>query len=45
MFPMDDRDERFLLTVNHEYTTEPSMFRGYDSAAPTREQVEIAWAP
>lgn len=44
MFPMDDRDERFLLTVNHEYTTEPSMFRGYDSAAPTREQVEIAWA-
>ncbi|WP_163376982.1 PhoX family phosphatase [Dietzia sp. Alg238-R159] len=44
MFPMDDRDERFLLTVNHEYTTEPSMFRGYDSSAPTREQVEIAWA-
>ena len=44
MFPMDDRDERFLLTVNHEYTTEPSMFRGYDPEAPTREQVEIAWA-
>ncbi|MEV8223465.1 alkaline phosphatase PhoX, partial [Dietzia maris] len=44
MFPMDDRDERFLLTVNHEYTTEPSMFREYDSSAPTREQVEIAWA-
>lgn len=44
LFPMDDRDERFLLTVNHEYTTEPMMFRGYDSAAPTREQVEIAWA-
>ena len=44
MFPMDDRDERFLFTVNHEYTTEPSMFRGYDSDAPTREQVEIAWA-
>ncbi|MBB1041057.1 MULTISPECIES: PhoX family phosphatase [unclassified Dietzia] len=44
LFPMDDRDDRFLLTVNHEYTTEPMMFRGYDSAAPTREQVEIAWA-
>ena len=44
MFPMDDRDDRFLFIVNHEYTTEPSMFRGYDEAAPTREQVEIAWA-
>lgn len=44
MFPMDDRDGRYLLTVNHEYTTEPTMFRGYDSANPTREQVEIAWA-
>lgn len=44
LYPMDDRDERFLLTVNHEYTTEPSMFRGYDPDAPTREQVEIAWA-
>ena len=44
MFPMDDRDERFLYIANHEYTTEPSMFRGYDEANPTREQVEIAWA-
>ena len=44
MFPMDDRDERFLFTANHEYTTEPSMFRGYEPESPTREQVEIAWA-
>lgn len=44
IFPMDDRDGRYLLTVNHEYTTEPMMFRGYDAANPTREQVEIAWA-
>ncbi|AWH96989.1 PhoX family protein [Dietzia psychralcaliphila] len=44
LYPMDDRDNRFLLIVNHEYTTEPTMFRGYDSAAPTREQVETAWA-
>ena len=44
LYPMDDRDQRFLLIVNHEYTTEPMMFRGYDAAAPTREQVEIAWA-
>lgn len=33
-----------LLVVNHEYTDEVLMFPGYDSAAPTREQVEIAWA-
>lgn len=44
MFPMDDHDGRYLLTVNHEYSTEPMMFRGYDSANPTRAQVEIAWA-
>ena len=44
LLPMDHTDERFLLVVNHEYTTEPMMFRGYDAAAPTREQVEIAWA-
>ena len=44
LFPMDDRDDRFLFIVNHEYSTEPTMFRGYDDAAPTREQVEIAWA-
>ncbi|AXK31739.1 PhoX family phosphatase [Streptomyces armeniacus] len=33
-----------LLVVNHEYTTEVMMFRGYDADNPTREQVEIAWA-
>lgn len=44
MFPLDDRDDRFLLTVNHEYTTEPMMFREYDPEHPSREQVEIAWA-
>ncbi|MDX2357509.1 PhoX family phosphatase [Dietzia sp. PP-33] len=44
LYPMDDRDGRFLLIVNHEYTTEPSMFRGYDPDAPTRAQVETAWA-
>lgn len=44
LFPMDDHDQRFLLTVNHEYSTEPTMFRGYDEENPTREQVEIAWA-
>ncbi|WP_332644450.1 PhoX family protein [Aeromicrobium sp.] len=33
-----------LMVVNHEYTSETMMFPGYDSANPTREQVEIAWA-
>ncbi len=33
-----------LLVANHEYTDEILMFRGYDAANPTREQVEIAWA-
>ena len=33
-----------MLVANHEYTDEVLMFRGYDPANPTREQVEIAWA-
>jgi len=35
---------RRLLVANHEYTDEELMFVGYDGEAPTREQVEIAWA-
>lgn len=35
---------RKVLVANHEYTSEDMMFYGYDSAAPTRDQVEIAWA-
>lgn len=34
----------FLLVVNHEYTSEPFMFPGYDADKPTREQFEIAVA-
>lgn len=33
-----------LMVVNHEYTSEQLMHRGYDAANPTREQVEIGWA-
>ncbi|WP_367124897.1 PhoX family phosphatase [Streptomyces phytohabitans] len=33
-----------LLVVNHEYTTEVMMFRGYDEENPTRAQVEVGWA-
>ncbi|MEU6702223.1 PhoX family protein [Streptomyces wuyuanensis] len=35
---------RQVLVANHEYTDEVLMFKGYDAADPTREQVEIAWA-
>ncbi|MEU2895005.1 PhoX family phosphatase [Streptomyces sp. NPDC007056] len=38
------RREHQLLVVNHEYTNEEIMFHGYVPAAPTREQVETAWA-
>ncbi|MBB5922728.1 hypothetical protein FHR81_003785 [Actinoalloteichus hoggarensis] len=44
LIPLDGSGRRNLLVVNHEYTTEPFMFRGYDAENPTREQVEIAWA-
>ncbi|MGH3569295.1 MAG: PhoX family protein [Pseudonocardia sp.] len=34
--------ERYLLFVNHEYTLEPLMFRGYDPENPTDDQIRIA---
>ncbi|WP_405571262.1 PhoX family protein [Streptomyces sp. NBC_01167] len=43
LLPLDERN-RQILVANHEYTDEILMFRGYDPANPTREQVEIAWA-
>ena len=33
-----------LLAVNHEYTNPEMMFREYDPASPTREQVDIELA-
>ncbi|WP_433870589.1 PhoX family protein [Saccharopolyspora sp. CA-218241] len=33
-----------LMVNNHEYTSEEFLFRGYDPAHPTEEQVRIAWA-
>ncbi|WP_432117270.1 PhoX family protein [Streptomyces sp. bgisy032] len=44
LLPLPGERGRQLLVANHEYTDEILMFRGYDAAAPTREQVEIAWA-
>ncbi|MFJ9585270.1 PhoX family protein [Streptomyces acidicola] len=44
LLPVPGERGRQLLVANHEYTDEVLMFRGYDAANPTREQVEIAWA-
>jgi len=44
-FPMlGNSAKRGILGVNHEYTDEAAMFRGYDAANPTREQVDIGIA-
>ncbi|MFJ8047859.1 PhoX family protein [Streptomyces luteogriseus] len=44
LLPLPGERGRQLLVANHEYTDEILMFRGYDAANPTREQVEVAWA-
>ncbi|WP_395367438.1 PhoX family protein [Streptomyces sp. YH02] len=44
LLPLRGEHNRQVLVANHEYTDEVLMFRNYDAANPTREQVEIAWA-
>ncbi|MFI6878458.1 PhoX family protein [Streptomyces sp. NPDC050400] len=44
LLPLRGERGRQVLVANHEYTDEVLMFRGYDPADPTREQVEVAWA-
>ncbi len=44
LVPVPGRHDRWLMVNNHEYTAELFMFYGWDSANPTREQVEIGWA-
>lgn len=44
LLPVEGAAMKYLLVVNHEYTTEPMMFRGYDADEPTREQFDIALA-
>ncbi|MFE2686066.1 PhoX family protein [Streptomyces mirabilis] len=44
LLPLPGERGRQLLVANHEYTDEVLMFRGYDPANPTRDQVEVAWA-
>ena len=41
LLPIEGEANRFLLVVNHEYTTGPNMFRGYNADAPTDEQIAI----
>ncbi|MET9515255.1 PhoX family phosphatase [Streptomyces sp. NPDC002994] len=44
LLPLPGEHGRQVLVANHEYTDEILMFKGYDPAKPTREQVETAWA-
>ncbi|WP_151773548.1 PhoX family protein [Streptomyces abyssomicinicus] len=44
LLPLKGEPHRQILVANHEYTDEILMFRDYDAANPTRDQVEIAWA-
>ncbi|SDF54994.1 hypothetical protein SAMN05216553_10226 [Lentzea fradiae] len=44
ILPLDALGLSGIMVTNHEYTTESFMFRSYDSANPTEEQVKIGWA-
>ena len=44
LLPIPGAQHRYLLVVNHEYTTEQFMFPGYDPDKPTRDQFDIGIA-
>ncbi len=44
LLPIEGQPNSYLLVVNHEYTTGPQMFRGYNKDAPTDEQIAITKA-
>ncbi|WP_446225029.1 PhoX family protein [Nocardia sp. IBHARD005] len=44
LLPIEGQPHSYLLVVNHEYTTGPNMFRGYDIHAITDEQIAITKA-
>ncbi|MFF2085561.1 PhoX family protein [Nocardia sp. NPDC058176] len=44
LLPIEGQANSYLLVVNHEYTTAPHMFRGYDKENPTDEQIAITLA-
>lgn len=44
LLPIEGQANSYLLVVNHEYTTGPMMFRGYDKDKPTDEQIAVTKA-
>lgn len=44
LLPIEGQANRYLLVVNHEYTTEPLMLPGFRPETMSREQFEIAVA-
>ncbi|WP_280468307.1 PhoX family protein [Nocardia cyriacigeorgica] len=44
LLPIEGQANRYLLVVNHEYTTEPFMFNGFNGETMTPEQFGIAIA-
>ena len=44
LLPVEGQPNTFVLVVNHEYTTEPFMFTGYDEENPSEEQFRIGIA-
>ncbi|MBC7302085.1 MULTISPECIES: PhoX family protein [Nocardia] len=44
LLPVEGTPNKYVLVVNHEYTTEPMMFRGFTPDTVTQAQYEIALA-
>ncbi|EOM76878.1 hypothetical protein Rrhod_1791 [Rhodococcus rhodnii LMG 5362] len=44
LLPVEGTPNTYLLVVNHEYSTEPFMFTGYDAENPTPEQFAVGIA-
>jgi secreted PhoX family phosphatase len=44
LVPVPGCRDRWFMVNNHEYSSEPFMFHGYDPDNPTREQFEIGLA-
>ena len=42
LLPVEGQPNAFLLVCNHEYTTEPFMFKNYDAENPTLIQFQTA---
>ncbi|RZS37694.1 hypothetical protein EV193_105252 [Herbihabitans rhizosphaerae] len=43
LVPLEGKPGRWLMVSNHEYSSEPFMFKGYNPENPTPEQVGIGW--